>query len=442
MLSFVINAVHVVGAVTGFWLIARLARSAMSDRQFWVVTGILSAGMGLFLLAISEPPRLFKDFYTAYFAAGDAVLSGPEALRPLLEKGVNGFVNLPIVAYVFTPFAILPYRASGPAYLLLGVVATLLAWALFRRRYDFDRTESGLTLFALSAFGPLVYSMREGNTSHILLLPLILGLALASVRRDFAAGALFAAAAIIKPPFVLIGVYYLLRGRFRIVAGAVALGGFVVALSLLVFGWDMHLVWFREFVAYSGRPMPGFNDQSIASALLRYERGVSSYRSWLPDSLSQVHYLLSMGLILLLAAIGWWAARRPLPAGSPLNEDIEPMMVMAFICIASTVSWSHYFVWLLPALAVLFVASRRDPAAHGLRPWVWAAFALAAPAIFLTAFLSQGVFGHKVSSVLVSYLLIAGLLIYALLIKLRLAGAARAPASLPQSPARHGKSVV
>ena len=106
---------HVVGGVAGFWLIARMARSTLSDRRFWVVTGLLTVGMGLFLLSISEPPRFFKDFYTAYFAAGEAVLTGPEALRPQLEKGVNGFVNLPIVAYLFAPFALLPFGAAGPA---------------------------------------------------------------------------------------------------------------------------------------------------------------------------------------------------------------------------------------------------------------------------------------------------------------------------------------
>lgn len=411
---------HMVGAVVGFWLIARIARSTLSNRHFWIVTGLLTVAMGVFVLSISEPPRFFKDFYTAYFAAGEAVLSSPEALRPQLEKGVNGFVNLPIVAYLFAPLALLPYRAAGLALFALGVAATLLAWDILRRRYAFDRLESGITLFALSTFGPLAYSMREGNISHILLLPLVLGLSLASARRDILAGAAFAAAAIIKPPLVLIGGYYLLRGRLRLVAGAVGLGVVVVALSLLVFGWDMHLVWIREFIAYSGRPMPGYNDQSIASALLRYERGVSSFRDWAPDSLSQGAALLNIGLILSLAVGGGWAACRPLLPKSPLNEDIEPMMVLTLICVASTVSWSHYYVWLTPALAILFVVSRRDPSAQRLRAWVWTAFALAAPAIFLGLPLEQGVFGHKLSSILVSYLLIAGLLIYALLIMLRL----------------------
>lgn len=420
-MSYVINATHVVGAVTGFWLIARLSRSSISDLLFWVVTVMLSAGMGLFLLQVSIPSQLFKDFYNAYLTAGSAVLSGPGALRPLLEKGVLGFVNLPIVAYLFAPFTVLSYRAAGIVMFGIGGVATLLAWALLRWRYGFDRTESGITLFALSAFGPLAYSLREGNTSHIILLGLIIGFILASARWDFMAGAIFAAAAVIKPPLALIGVYYLLRGRFRIVAAAIALGGFVIALSILVFGWDMHLVWLRAFAAYSGQPMTGYNDQSIASALLRYERGVSSYRDWTPDSPSQLYYLLNLGLILMLAAIGWRAARRPQAATSPLSEDIEPAMVLAFICVASTVSWSHYYVWLLPGLALLFLASRRDPGARQLRPWVWTAFALAAPAIFLAPSLERGVYGHVVSSVLVSYLLIAGLLTYALLIKLRLA---------------------
>jgi hypothetical protein len=297
----------------------------------------------------------------------------------------------------------------------------LVTWHLVRIRYGFDRRESALTLFALAVFGPLAYSLREGNTSHILLLPLIVAFILAGMRRDFAAGALIAAVAIVKPPLVLLGGYYLLRGRFRVIAGAITLGVVVVALSLLVFGWDMHLVWIREFAAYSGKPMAGYNDQSFASALLRFERGFRSYRDFTPYDLSSSFQILTLALVLSFAAIGVWACRRRMSQTSPFHQDIEPAMVLAFICIASTVSWSHYYVWLLPALALLFIASERD--APALRPWVWAAFALAAPAIFLGPVLEKGLFGHKVSSLLVSYLLIAGVLIYGLLIKLRIAAA-------------------
>jgi len=64
--SLAINGTPLLGAAFDFWLIARLAGSALSNRQFWAGTSVLATARGTSLLMFSEPFDLFKDFYRAH----------------------------------------------------------------------------------------------------------------------------------------------------------------------------------------------------------------------------------------------------------------------------------------------------------------------------------------------------------------------------------------
>lgn len=363
MPTLALSVIHLAATAAGLWLLWRLSRSAASDLVLTGATAILSGAMALFLLAVSEPGDIFKDFTNAYLAAGHAVLDGPAALAPEIARGAHGFVNLPIVAYLFAPFALPPGKVASVIFFLIGGITVLAAWLLACRYFRFSRTETALSLFALSAYGPMIYSFREGNTSHMLLLALIGGLALSRARRDIAAGIVFAAAAIIKPPLLLIGIYYALRGRWQVVAGGLGLCVAALALSLLVFGWDMHVLWITNFREYAGAPMPGFNTQSLAAAASRFLLGPGSYTDWDPHALPGLARAIVLAVTLVLLALG---VRAALKAGDAAGrEDLDLALLLAFICIASTVSWSHYYTWLLPGFA--FVYTRlRDEQVRGL----------------------------------------------------------------------------
>jgi alpha-1,2-mannosyltransferase len=413
MTTLVLSFAQLFGTALGMAVIWRLSRSAMPDRLVFAIAAILSGLMALFVFAISEPSHLFEDFTDAYLAAGQAVLSGPEALRPEIELGAHGFVNLPIVAYLFTPFALLPDHMASLAFLLAGIGAMLGAWWLICRHFRFDRTVSALSLFVMSSFGPMLYSVREGNTSHILLLALIGGLVLSRSRRDYLAGIVFAAAAIIKPPLLLIGIYFALRQRWRVVAGGLGMCVGTLALSLLVFGWDMHALWIANFREYAGAPMPGFNTQSLAAATLRFMLGPDSYLDWEPHALPGLARSVILGLTLILLAIGVWASRRAGDADD--REDMHISLLLAFICIASTVSWSHYYTWLIPAFALVYSRLKNED----LLTWpvisALAAFILAMPAERI-GHAETGRLPDIIAGVASSHLLWAGLLLYGLLI--------------------------
>ncbi|HYC66001.1 MAG TPA: glycosyltransferase 87 family protein, partial [Reyranellaceae bacterium] len=180
-----------------------------------------AAVLHLLLWQVSEPAILFNDFWKAYFPVAEHLwLDGLREGWPSLEVGAGGFVNLPIVGWLFVPFA--PFGEPGAAwvYLAVGAAGTVAAWHLLARHVAAGQGLVLAVLFLLN--GPLINSLREGNSTHLVLLALAGGLLLWRSGRDFWAGVLFAVCGIIKLPLLLLGLYFLARKRWTVVAGMVA----------------------------------------------------------------------------------------------------------------------------------------------------------------------------------------------------------------------------
>ncbi len=412
--SLIVNALHLGLATLGAFTIFFAARAPRFDRLFWPLVFGLSGAIGLLALLISSPKVWFSDFKLAYWQAAEAAWRGHAALVEVFERGVNGFVNLPIIAYLFAPFALLPVQGATLVFSAIGGAAVLASWLLMTRMFALNRRDSALLLFGLAAFGPLIYSVRQANSSH-LLLPLLLW-ALLAIRnnREGLGGVLFGFAAVMKPPLLIVGVLYFLRAKWKVVAGGLAVCALFGLASLAVFGWEMHQTWYELSIApYAGRPLSAFNTQSIASFVARIEAGIPGLIEWDPLTLSTAGkgalYAITALLVALCLAAGW--RTRP----SPAQMEIEVFIAITLACLVSTLSWSHYFVWLAPAFAIFL--QRRDE----LGPWRWAAlaaFVLAAPIEFLSPWMRLGAYG-PFTNLLSSHLMIAGLIVLLTLLRLR-----------------------
>src|SRR5689334_5355200 len=163
----------------------------------WAAFGLV---LHLAIWQISEPPTLFSDFYKAYFPAAEVLWdTGLKANFPFTEMGAGGFVNVPVLAWLFVPLVPLGEEAAGWVFLAVGALATILAFLLLRRIARTEAASAPLLLLFL-ANGPLVNSLREGNTTHFVLLMLIFALLLLQNGSDFAAGVMIGLCAVIKLP--------------------------------------------------------------------------------------------------------------------------------------------------------------------------------------------------------------------------------------------------
>jgi len=383
---------------------------------FWSAAGLAAIAMAAFLFRVSNPVEAFSDFSKAYWLAGRDVLSGPDALEKSMSKGAFGFVNIPIVAYLFVPFGMLEKQAASILFTAIGVGSVVLTWWLLARMAGLQTLEKALFLFLIAAFGPLAYSLKEGNTTHMVLALVTGALYVLRRKREMLAGALLGIAAVIKLPLLLFGAYFLLRGRWRVVIGGGSILAAVGLSSVLIFGWDSHLQWYESCVKpYARDPIAALNVQSIAGALLRFELGPASLLDWRQHPLSPVSQAIASASTLAILGLAMAACLAPRPrasrdVGPLITDEVEFMIVLMIACVASPLTWSHYYTWMLLPLA--FFLGRTPHFASSPSMWAvnWIALVAASPVVSFWRPRSE-LLGEFVGRIGASHLLIAGLLL-------------------------------
>ncbi len=323
----------------------------------WLAFGLAGAAIHLGLWQFSEPGEIFSDFFKAYYPAGQAVLyNGPNPPWSSAEGAALTFVNLPILAWLFAPLAPLSEESAPWVFLAFGIPAALTAWALLARIARLDARNAALLLFIFMINGPMVNSLREGNTTHFLLLLLVMALLLWRADWQFSAGLVLGFCAIFKLPLLLYGAYFVLRRRWRVVAGGATMMAAIVALSLWYFGLAINIGWYRFCVEpFLHGVIPAFNVQSIDGFLLRLVTGDSLLREWMPMPLPVTYKIVRT--ILFAAIFGgtfWliWRAERlePLPSASGTlsgRDLLEFALILNLALVSSPVSWTHYYLLLL-----------------------------------------------------------------------------------------------
>jgi alpha-1,2-mannosyltransferase len=400
----------------------------------WVAPAPFAAALVVLLAIYSEPPprQLFEDFHEAYLSAARTVLQNPSRLY---QGYSHGFVNIPIVALPFVPLAMLTPKDAQQVYLLLGLMVVGMTWAAQKRLLQAPQ-EVALVLAALFLInGPLYNSLREGNSTHLLLGLLVAALLSLRAGHELRAGALLAVCGVVKLPLLLLGAPFVLRGRWRVATGfAAGLAG-LVGLSLLIFGLELHQAWWSQIIApSSGKPVGAFNVQSIDGFLARALTGGRHLRDWAPIQglgfeFTALRWLSIAGFT---GAAGWVCWR----AGAPRSQrgwQIEVCVALCLALLVSPISWTHYYLLLLLPLGLCLVEGERLPGGWIGATLLWLSVALISlpvrPVTAKTPWLRE-----LMSQWLISHYVFGAALLLALLLALRWF-AAREAADSEASPA-------
>ena len=370
MSAWLAYLVHATAAVAASAIVSarRRAHSAWPLRAFAVATAVAAACA---LLALTSGPILI-DFDKAYLYAGRAALTEPSTLYDCARG--QCFVNVPIVALLFVPLAALNATVAGTLFTIAGVA--LLAAAVQRMARG-PNAEAIVWLACLS--GPIYYSVRIGNTTHMLLLPLIVAFDRLASGRQAGAGALLAGASLLKPPLALFLPYFLLRGYFRAALAMAGCAALALAASVALFGVELHSLWFREFVLKQGaHPIGAYNVQSV-NGFLAHLLTRGHLRDWYPIDAGPRFALLSAAMTAALTAavaIGCWRA------GSPRSEAarrVELWLVLCLTVLIAPISWTHYeLLLLIPGAALVSAYTGLD---RRSRAGLVVALALIAPPV-------------------------------------------------------------
>jgi hypothetical protein len=369
-----------------------------------VLLGIVGSGRG----------TPFGDFDKAYYPAGRIILTTPSRVYDCAHVDGLCFVNIPIVALLFAPLAFLSLPVAH-AVVVVGSIATVfmvavllikLSRAVKWRRY------AVLALILLN--GPLYYSVRLGNLTHVVLAAVLLAVWWLIRGADARGGALLALTAMIKPPLLIWLPYFALRRRWRAASGMIAMLLLVIAASIALYGVDLHLAWMRQFVAgASSRPVGAYNVQSIGGFLVRLTTS-GTLVNWWPVDVSPAFWAAEAALVAAALVVSIGASALASTPRAPSVQLREFSMVLCVMLLVSPISWTHYYCLLLLPLATYITAAIEMPHTRGWQVGMAAAGLLVSlPATLWVP--AHWLIGAVIARVLLSYYLFGAALLLSLL---------------------------
>jgi alpha-1,2-mannosyltransferase len=273
--------------------------------------------------------------------------------------GINlPFTYPPLAAIVFCPFAWLHMPAASVAITALTLVLLVVSTVILLTRLDVWNTSAVLpgpawlrrwwlavviVVPATLSLEPITSNFAFGQI-NVVLMTLVIADCVPR-RTPWPRGLLLGLGIALKLTPAVFLLYFVLRRDNR--AALCALGSFLAATLVgFALAWDDSWEYWTHTVHHTDRiGAAALNtDQNIVGALARTGLG------------EQQRFLLWVAASLLVLAVTIWSMRRVLGAGEP---------VLAIVCVAlfgltvSPVSWSHHWVWMLPAVLVTGVLAWR-----------------------------------------------------------------------------------
>jgi hypothetical protein len=269
------------------------------------------------------------------------------------------------------------YAARAVWLLLNGAIVyailQLTIGLVYRRRVVMDDPGAGVWIASAAVLGPMVLASRFilGNLDRlqinmVILWCCLLGCSLVVRGKPGWGGALigFAAAVKVLPVFFL--PYFLWKGWWRALAGALAAGAACSVAPILVLGPARFLAYVQQWleIAGSGWPVRKGNQSLYAMVDRFYSHG---------DLLgsSEVHRLVSSddprvsafvyAAMALVALVLGWVGRRGGERPASAAVTVEIAVVLVATVLFSPLAWKHYFVFLWPAYVVLWRAALDPP---------------------------------------------------------------------------------
>ena len=249
------------------------------------------------------------------------------------------FTYPPISAVLFAPLAVLSFPLAAGLLAAASLACLVFTSAVTARRLETDRWRVVQFAAVAVVLGTLTEPVRETLTFgqvNLLLMALVVADCLL-VRTPWPRGALIGLAAAIKLTPAVFVLFFLAHRQWRPVLVAAATFAVVTVAGFLAAPGASATYWFGGVLTDPARiGSPAFpSNQSLAGLLHRWE---------LPAGWQTGMWLLGVPAVVV---VGWLAVRRLRASG----QDVPALLVVAATgLLASPVSWSHHYVWVVPAL--------------------------------------------------------------------------------------------
>lgn len=306
----------------------------------WTAWGVLAAGV--LLVIVFTIVKVPLD-YSVYRWGGQAVTHDLRLYQERFDK--EWFTYPPFAAVVFIPIAAIPGLVARLGWQLISLLALASACVTTLRLagYRASKTALAAVMAAAIALEPMYHTLYLGQINLILLALILIDVSRAA--RGRAAGIGVGIAAAVKlTPLIFIALFLVSR---RIKSAVIATATFAACglIGYLVAPKASSLYWRHLFYDTKRVGAPYISNQSPYAMAIRIAGGVAQVGRW---------YLvipLVLGAAgLIVAAI---LARHDDWLGAATTAGVTGLLV-------SPISWTHHWVWILPALVVLVQGGRRS----------------------------------------------------------------------------------
>ncbi len=381
---------------------ARLLRRAL----LFVVLSALLANGAMALLTPERWPKTAGRVYSWFFLGRQGmdswdpmsralahVKQDPAPQKGLYEKLLYRRQEKP---FQYPPSALLlPYGAEallGPPWLALvkaltwlsvPAIGALTALLLQRGLGSLARgdQEAGgraavwfLAGLATFSFYPAMAAYRAGQIQAWLNAGFGAALWAWATGRPRLAGVLLGIGCLIKPQWAPLLLWGVLRKRWGLVAGFLAVTTVGAGLSLLLFGWAPHLEYLGALSFLSKRGESFYPNQSVNGLLNRlFMNGENLERPGFPPFHPWVYAgtLLTSSWLMAVALLG---GRRAEEKGSLVDLALAGLTCT----MASPIAWEHHYGMLLPIYAILLPRLAAEPVlGRRTLTWLGASYVLA-----------------------------------------------------------------
>ncbi len=328
------------------------------------------AVLALFAAGLAAAPRLLPighaDFDKAYHPAARAVWTSGS-----FEYTYAGFKNLPIVAGLLAPLGALERTSAQRLFLGFELLCLLASFALSLALFSREPVEDWLLLALFATSRHAATCLRLGQLTPLCLVLVLLVFAALRRGRLARAGLFQALAFLIKLPVGGLALSFALRRQWRALAAAAATVAAALAASLALFGAELHADYLRFAVLENaGRTLTAHNNPTFAAAWARFPATAGLF-DWSMVEVSPVANAAVAALLLALGVRLWRSLRGP-----RVSQDVGLAAALCLSLLLLPVSWDHYYLLLLPPLALSGLAIRRRGPPRGLALAWLAVFAL------------------------------------------------------------------
>jgi len=322
---------------------------ARDPARAWVRRGVLVAEAAtLAILAARAYGRAGNDF-RVFRTAGLRFWSGAD-LYPASD-GFFSYRYMPGAAALFGPLGWAAEPVAKALWLSVICVLAVTAAAMLHHRLR-GRAWLAAPLALAALADPLYLEMRHGQANLLALVLVLAAFALEDGGRDRAAGSLVALAIALKVAPALVAIDWVLRRRWRPLAGVGAGLAAIACAPLVTHGASatvaLHLEWIRTQLDSTGEVLTILRNQSVWAIAAR--AGVGRVAG-------------ALAVLTVLAT-----------AFSERDRDLRRALVLLAVPLASPFGWLQNYVFALPLTALLLAGPPRAR---------WPALALSAGTILL-----------------------------------------------------------